>query len=150
MRSVSLGVRVLGYGGLIPFVALTLGVMMAGKMAAFWMAWALAAYGAVIFSFIGAIHWGVALTRDDLDDDLRNRALVWGIIPPLLASGCLLLPHGLALLGLAVLGVVVLLMDIYLDRQLPMPEGWIRLRVHLTLVACASLTVSGFVLPSFY
>ncbi len=150
MKSISNRVRLLGYGGVIPFFLLTAGVVFGGQMMAFWAAWALTGYGVAILSFIGAIHWGVALTREGLTESLRNRALLWGVAPSLLAVLCLMLPHGFALLGLATLGVVVLLADIYFEKQIPMPQGWIALRVHLTLGVCASLAIAGIFLPSPY
>lgn len=57
----------LGYGGLLPFLALTVllllgeGWLPAGMMHSH-LAFGLAAYAAVIASFLGAVHWGVVLT----------------------------------------------------------------------------------------
>lgn len=53
--------RLLGFAGLLPFLAAALGAW-AGPEA--WRGaalWALAAYGAVILSFLGAVHWGFGL-----------------------------------------------------------------------------------------
>ena len=51
----------LGYGGLLPFVGLA---ALAGFDPHHLLAWsdALVGYGAVILSFIGALHWGVAMS----------------------------------------------------------------------------------------
>jgi hypothetical protein len=119
-------------------------------MEGFWFAWAQTGYGVAIFSFIGAVHWGVALAKPELGDRLRNRAFIWGVIPSLLAVACLMLPHHWALLGLAVLGALALIADVILDRQINMPSGWIRLRTHLTIIACTALLVSALVLPAAY
>ena len=57
---------------------------------------ALVAYGAVIVSFLGGIHWGspTASTHDG--------ARVWGVMPSLLAWSLLLVPSArFALIGLA-------------------------------------------------
>jgi RNA polymerase sigma-32 factor len=51
-------IRILGYGGLIPFVVLAILVQVAPTPFDFISAESLAAYGAVICSFLGAIHWG--------------------------------------------------------------------------------------------
>jgi Protein of unknown function (DUF3429) len=93
------GALVLGYAGLIPFVALALG--------AWWLdsAWhtkclfALLAYSATILSFIGAIHWGLAMR----DASPSLGLLVWGVIPSLIAWIALLLPApaGLWLVSIA-------------------------------------------------
>ena len=50
----------LGYGGLIPFLALTPASLLDHQHGAVWSD-ALYAYGAIILSFIGALHWGLAM-----------------------------------------------------------------------------------------
>jgi hypothetical protein len=56
----------------------------------------LVAYGAVIVSFLGGIHWGAPT------DNAHDGERAWGVVPPLLAWPLLLLPSSrLALLGLA-------------------------------------------------
>jgi hypothetical protein len=92
---------------------------------------ALASYGATIASFLGAIHWGLAM-RD------RSGAgagpYLWGVTPSLLAWLALLLPPAEGLLGLAVLLGVCLLVD---QRRYPhyQLQAWLPLRRRLTLVA---------------
>ena len=49
----------LGYGGLLPFVALA-GIGWWAPGTPLWGT-ALLAYGAVILSFVGALHWGFAM-----------------------------------------------------------------------------------------
>jgi hypothetical protein len=51
-------VRILGYGGLIPFIVCAILVQVAPTPFDYVSAESLAAYGAVICSFLGAIHWG--------------------------------------------------------------------------------------------
>ena len=77
-------VACLGYGGLLPFVGLTLLALLDPPHAAAWSR-ALAGYGAVILSFVGALHWGVAMSAPDLDTALRRRAFVWSVVPSLMA-----------------------------------------------------------------
>jgi hypothetical protein len=150
MDRVPMMAKALGYGGLIPFLALTVGIILAPPAAAFWFGWAQTGYAVAIFSFIGAIHWGVVLARPELHDELRHQVLIWGVTPSLLAVAAMMLPHPWALIALAGLGALVLLVDVVLDRRIQMPQGWIRLRVHLTLVACSALLISALFLPSAY
>jgi hypothetical protein len=121
----------LGAGGLIPFVVLALALWWpaSGQQGA--ISHALASYGATIASFLGAIHWGLAM-RD------RSGAgagpYLWGVTPSLLAWLALLLPPAEGLLGLAVLLGVCLLVD---QRRYPhyQLQAWLPLRRRLTLVA---------------
>ena len=77
----------LGYGGLVPFVGLGAAVWLLEGARQTQALYALLAYGAVILSFLGAIHWGLAMR------DLRApsaSSLSWGVIPGLLAWAALL------------------------------------------------------------
>ena len=77
-------VALLGYGGLLPFIATALGSVLDGSHAPFWLD-AQIAYGAVILSFVGALHWGFAMLAADLDDAERDARYLWSVIPALLA-----------------------------------------------------------------
>lgn len=72
----------LGYGGLIPFVGLSLAAVV-GLEPAGWSAQALLlGYAATILSFLGAIHWGMAVA---LPDPNAPRDFVASVVPPLVA-----------------------------------------------------------------
>jgi hypothetical protein len=67
-------------GGLLPFVALSGGsVLMDGAHAALFH-FPLVAYGAVILSFVGALHWGIALSHPAAS--LRDRKVMigWSVV----------------------------------------------------------------------
>ena len=66
----------MGYGGLIPFVALALVASFADEDHRTFAAVALVAYGTVITSFLGAIHWGLVM-RDASAQSLA--LLAWGV-----------------------------------------------------------------------
>lgn len=95
---------------------------------------ALAAYAAVIVSFLGGIHWGLAMRQQPRAD---TGLLAWGVVPSLLAWPALLLPPAasLGLLGAS------LLLCYAVDRRLYPPQGmtaWLGLRAQLTAVASLS------------
>jgi hypothetical protein len=73
----------LGYGGLLPFVALA-GVGWWAPATPLWST-ALLGYGAVILSFVGALHWGFAMAQGGLTEAERTRCFVWSVVPSLLA-----------------------------------------------------------------
>jgi Protein of unknown function (DUF3429) len=92
----SLATRSLGGAGLLPFIAGAAAVAIGPP------AWhdtalrALIAYGAVIVSFLGGIHWGSPTGA------AHDAARLWGVVPSLLAWPLLLVPLSrLALIGLA-------------------------------------------------
>jgi hypothetical protein len=128
--------RTLGYAGLLPQAAAAL-LLATGSLDYRFYALALAfAYAALIFSFLGALWWGLAAAQPE-----RAPAWVWpiGVLPSLLAlASCLPWVIGaewpvpsLLLLALGIAASV--LVDRRLDRLGLCPPGWLRLRLHLSL-----------------
>lgn len=140
----SIWAQCLGYGGLIPFVGLTLVIW-------FWPAHqanaaiALLGYSATIASFLGAIHWG--LTMRDPQGQSRS-LLVWGVIPSLLAWVALMLPAAIGLLLIAALLWACFAVDrtVYTRSGL---RAWLPMRLLLSSVASvccvgSAVRVTGF------
>jgi uncharacterized membrane protein len=73
----------LGYGGLIPFLAGASAVWFDSQHQALW-AQALLSYGAVILSFVGALHWGFAMTHPAGRTQPLNSLYIWSVVPSLL------------------------------------------------------------------
>jgi hypothetical protein len=134
----------LGYGGLIPFVVLAPASLLDHHHGWTWSD-ALYAYGAIILSFVGALHWGFAMTAQGLDAGRRVRCLVWSVVPALIAWPALLLaPAGAA--ALLVFGFVAhYLQDRRLARGMDFPGWYLPLRLRLTAVACLSMILGAFV-----
>lgn len=132
--------RVLGLAGLLPFVAgaLALALLDAPGLKA-WAGTALTAYGALIATFLGGIHWGLAMQ----DVQPVNVRLGWGVSPSLLAWVALMLPVGMGLPWLAVLLVTCYAVDrtLYASAGL---SGWLGLRLQLTSVATLSCLVGAW------
>jgi len=122
----------LGLAGLLPFLAGLVAVILGQD----WAGGALAAYGATILAFLGAVHWGLALAAPGVADRLR---LIGGVAPALLAWVALLLPVrlGLGLLGLAILALVVA--ETLAARRGLLSRPYVRLRWVLSVVAAACL-----------
>lgn len=126
-------VTVLGYAGLLPFAALALAVLWLGSAYQAPFAFALLAYGATIASFLGAIHWGIAMRGHGASAPLY----LWGVIPSLVAWLALLAPLAWGLLLLALLLLTCYAVDrrVYPRHQL---QAWLPMRLRLTAVAAAS------------
>lgn len=131
----------LGRAGLLPFA---LGAVATGVMSGEWRALvvaALTAYGALIVSFLGGMHWGLALRQTAPQRSL----LGWGVVPSLLAWPALLMPPAV---GLAWLGAV-LIVCYAVDRRVFAQQGvsaWLGLRLQLTAVASLSCLAAAGVL----
>ena len=85
----------LGLSGLLPFVGEAL--VLALATGPDWQALAgrgLVAYGALIASFLGGIHWGLVMKGVPRAD----QRLAWGVAPSLLAWAAFFIPLGAGLL----------------------------------------------------
>ena len=129
-----------GYGGLLPFGALALLLWLDGARGALWWP-ALLAYGAVILSFVGALHWGFALALPTLGTAQRQGLYIWSVVPALVAWPALLWGAP----GAGVLLVAGFVLHWLQDRRLvactgaALPAWYLLLRTRLTLVASACL-----------
>ncbi len=128
----------LGYGGLLPFVAGAGLVWVVRPDAHPYVTLALAAYAAVIVSFLGGIHWGLALRLTKPPTLL----LAWGVVPSLLAWVAVMMPPsaGLVILGLSLLACYAV------DRRVYVQQGvahWLLLRFRLSAVASLSCFVGA-------
>ena len=133
----------LGYGGLLPFVGLVILSGVDSHRSAAWSG-ALLGYGAVILSFVGALHWGFAMSAPGLDPTQRRRAFVWSVVPALLAWPATLL-DGSGAAFLLVLGFALhLAQDHRLAGPAALPPWYLPLRWRLTLVACTCLLASAW------
>ena len=75
----------LGYAGLLPFVFMLFGVWFAD---ASWLqdfVKGQLAYGIVILSFLGGVHWGAGMLSSELSAVDTKKALMWGVTPSLIA-----------------------------------------------------------------
>jgi uncharacterized protein DUF3429 len=141
--SAALPSRALGYAGLIPFAAAALLALLGPPSWRGPALGALAAYGAVILSFLGAVHWGFALRAPEGEAPAAWPRLGLGVVPALVAWVALLLPlrPGLALLAAGVVAVAAA--ETAAARRGFMPESYLGLRWPLSLGAGACLALGA-------
>jgi hypothetical protein len=129
----------IGAAGLIPFVATALAVWFAP---AGWAERALEIqlfYGAVIISFLGAAHWGLALAGQGTEGD-EHRACTWPrlgySVAPALVAWVSLITAPIVALGIQLASFLAsFLVDFVTTRVRITPRWYPKLRGSLTLVA---------------
>ena len=133
----------LGYGGLLPFLVLTPASLLDHHHGVVWSD-ALYAYGAIILSFIGALHWGLAMSLPELTERQRSACFAWSVVPALIAWPAVLFSPPLAA-PLLVFGFIAhYLQDRRLARQATLPGWYLPLRLRLTSVAVVCLVAGVF------
>jgi len=133
----------LGFGGLLPFVGLALTAFVDRHHGIVW-ADALVAYGAVILSFVGALHWGFAMALPAMPQALRRNCFVWSVVPALLAWPAVMLEPALGAPLLVVGFVAHIWQDHRLAGRVVLPDWYLPLRRQLSIVACVCLALGAF------
>lgn len=144
----------LAYAGLIPFIGLALLVQLAPTPLNYLSAESLAGYGAVITSFMGALHWGAnlhTLGKAPPGDRWEDRnAWIWGVIPALVAW--------LALNIYIPVGLVILASTLIIQRNIDQNtyqyyfscdearQAFMTMRTRLTYIASACLVWAALVI----
>ena len=87
-------------------------------------------YGALIISFIGGAHWGLAARSPDTSE--AAWAFGGSVIPSLVAWVAALLPGGFAAIALALCFFAILTLDFYAHYHGLAPRWWLSLRIPLS------------------
>jgi hypothetical protein len=146
----------LGLGGLLPFVGLavlawggstvgsTVGSTLGSSVSPAWALRGLILYGASILAFLGGLHWGFALSGR-LSDRAARIALVWSVVPSLIAWSAAWMPEQAALMGLSGGLVLAWAFDQRAWPQYGIGPWFLRLRGLLTFVATGSLLAGAWI-----
>ena len=137
--------RWLGATGAIPFVGLAVGSLLLDADAQSLVLFALAAYGAVILSFLGGVHWGLAIggVGSASEQGALSGRLTLSVVPSLVGWAALLAPATVCLLVLAVAFVLMLWIDVQAGRNHRVPAWYPQLRWPLTLVVVTFLVLGA-------
>ena len=131
----------LGYGGLVPFVGLAAASLLGVEPRA--VSLALLAYGAVILSFVGALHWAFAMLLPQLAVMRRTWMYAWSTVPALMAWCALLLEPRVGSVMLVVAFALHYVQDRRLSAQGLLPAWYLPLRLRLSTVASVCLLAPG-------
>jgi hypothetical protein len=128
----------LGAAGLAPFLALALGALSRPEPEATHILTWLIAYGAVILSFLGAVHWGFVLGAEQ--PARAGMRLSLGVVPALLGWAAIWLGDsgvpvaGIGLLIASYLAVAVTERSFFIRGWLPRFYLWLRYLLTLVVV----------------
>lgn len=128
----------LAYGGLLPFLLGALLVWAVRSDVQAYVALALSAYAALVLSFLGGIHWGLAMRQPGR----VPQALWWGVVPSLVAWPAVVMPPD----GGLVIHGVMLVVCYLVDRRLYPLQGaasWLTMRFRLSAVAALSCFIGA-------
>ena len=130
--------RFLGYAGLIPFIVFSIASWIPLPTISDAIS-ILIAYAAVILTFIGAVHWGIVMSRND---DQQSIHLIASVIPSLIGWSALLMTQTTGLLILLSGFIIQIFYDWSVDEKLDLPEWYVPMRIQLTLVVTICLTAT--------
>lgn len=128
-RIETMGVR-LGYLGLVPFVVGAVAALLSNELASVALQ-AFVLYSLAILSFMGGIHWGLAL----ITGTRQSARLLISVVPVIAAWICLMILP--AHLTLAVLGggfIAQWFVDRPILAELPIPSWYLEMRPRLAYV----------------
>ena len=136
LSSPTLTARAVGYSGLIPFIGLSAISVLWHDIHHSAILFSLLAYGATIISFLGAIHWGLAMREEQPD----RTAIIWGVIPSLVAWVSLIIDTHLGLAFQLITLWICFLVDYKRYPQFGVSE-WLSMRLQLTVIAGVCLVL---------
>lgn len=138
--------HVLGYAGLVPFMAGAAGCVYGVGVETEMALRMTQVYGASILSFLGAVHWGLALSHCGPGygrsmSPILARDFIYSVVPSLAAWGAALAEPGmgLALLTPAFAGTLLYDLKRFSPSFNAVPEWYLPLRKKLTLGAVTSM-----------
>lgn len=139
---------ILGLAGLLPFFSLAVFSWLSPPAELGGVLKAQAHYAASIFTFLGALHWGVVLARAEITDGAAVTRLIWSVIPSIAAWILTLYGVRVAIPGLFAGLLLAVLIDWRLYRGTAVPAWFISLRLVLSAGALACVGASWLAMAS--
>ena len=129
----------LGYAGLLPFVMLSAAIWLAPATYQILINQALLLYASLILTFMGAVHWGLAMVHASTG---YQRQLMLSVIPALVSWFAFFLPEVLNYSVLIIAFALLCLFDTRMSKLGRAPNWYPQLRSPLTAVVVACLIVA--------
>ncbi|MDJ0948769.1 MAG: DUF3429 domain-containing protein [Alphaproteobacteria bacterium] len=129
---------VLGIAGVLPFLAGTIGFWVLAHPYGTLMLVLELQYGAIILSFLGAVHWGLAIAGYGGAEPSWGR-LGWSVTPALLGWVAIQFPPLMAIILLALIFGGAWAVDVRAVRQGFAPAWYAPLRKRLTIAVLICL-----------
>jgi hypothetical protein len=131
--------KLLGYAGLIPFIVFSLGTWVTLPLVDS-PHFVLLAYAAIILSFMGAIHWGVAMSRSS---KTAQTQLGLSVVPALIGWLALLVVPVYGYLLLILCFSALFLADKSASKAGLFPDWYLPMRMVLTTIVVLCLIVAA-------
>ena len=135
--------KLLGYLGLLPFIVPTVFLFFDDSHLDMWRHFLLS-YGAVILSFVGALHWSFAMLLHELPINKQRWSFFWSVIPSLVAWMSLSIPKFYGFILLTAFFAIALIRDKQLSDKVELPAWYTPLRRNLTIVAMTCLLIATY------
>ena len=129
---------IFGLGGTLPFIFMSIAIWTASYEVKLLALYNLINYSIVILSFVGAIHWGAAMIREDKNYkwyliSITPTLLSWFLIMGFIAN------YLVIFMILMILFLAMFFIDITAVRQNILPKWYISLRKIITIIVFLSL-----------
>tara|TARA_Y100001935_G_C16969474_1_gene343372 strand:+ start:76 stop:579 length:504 start_codon:yes stop_codon:yes gene_type:complete len=128
---------ILSYCGLIPFIALSVGLWFSPANQTEFLNNALITYSAIILSFIGAIYWGFCMSKNQKN---KKKFYIFSVLPALFGWLILLSDTFLNYFLFSMAFGCVCLFDVAQSKKGELPAWYPKLRVPVTILVITSLT----------
>ncbi len=151
MKALPRSALLMGYAGLIPFVFFAALLVTDTQFIGFNKTktiFLLQTYAAVIISFIGAVHWGFALAKEDEIETSSNTSsfYLYSVIPALLAWVSLFVTDWAFVIQAAIIIGMYLFDYNKLFPQLQV--NYPKMRLYLTIVVSVCLLISAWAMAT--
>ncbi|KAG2438716.1 hypothetical protein HXX76_005262 [Chlamydomonas incerta] len=140
--------KLLGFAGAIPFLTLTPQLLTAAGMPDLidYCARMQQVYGGSIVTFLGAVHWGLAMQSQTIvapgtrkAQGALNERYVWSVVPSLAAVPALLLEPAQGSLAISCLLAICYMSDSSYFKHGYLPAWYMSLRGYLTVLSMMSM-----------
>lgn len=134
----------LGTAGLFPFVALASAIWALPEAYSPILLSLLTSYGAVVLSFVGALHWGFAMLHPAMSEQDRTVFMTWSVVPALVGWICMWMwvPAKTAMLLLIASFAIQYAADRQFAQRFTLPSWYLRLRGGLTAIVVLCLLLA--------